>query len=196
MSALQRAIDSLPKPQKSTGKNPASKTFLAKPEHFADSWADRPVDGILLGIRVPSEREIQGARTESIKIARNVQHEDDAPQDEINQAKLTAFNDALLACAVASALCDPNDVTAAHPFFDMPDDMVPVAFKSKTIQHIFDLIEQLHVEQSPVFEEITEAEEIKLSNLLSEDAPYAGVERVQAMKARRFLKFALDILEE
>lgn len=194
MSALQKAIDALPKPQNSTGKIPAAVTFRIEPQHFADSWHNKPVDGILLGIRVPSESEVQGARTEAIKAARNALVEDD--DQDADSVRIQSFNDTLLALAVSSAICDPNDVASAHPFFELADEMVPMALKPKTIQHIWDLTEQLHVKQSPVFAEITPEEEVRLIDMLSQDAPYAGVERVSAMKARRFLRFALDILEE
>lgn len=192
MSALERAINSLPKP--SNGKIKAAKTFLIEPQHFADTWTNRPVEGILLGIRVPSEKDVQGARIEAIKQAQSAQVEDDDP--EADDIRIQAFNDSLLSLAVSSSICDPNDVTSAHPFFELADEMVPMALKSKTIQYIWDLVEQLHIEQSPIFPEITPVEEVRLIQLLSEDSPYLGVNTVKAMQARRFLKFALDILEE
>lgn len=173
---------------------PAAKTFLIEPKHFAATWNNIPLEGILLGIRVPSEKEVQGARTEAIKIARAAQVEDDDP--DADTVRINAFNDALLALAVSSAICDPKDVTACHPFFDMPDELVPLALTPKTIQHIWDLTEQLHVEQSPVFAEITPTEEVALIGLLSDDSPYEKVSQVAARRARRFLKFALEILEE
>lgn len=189
MSALERAIQSLPKTQATNGKVPAAKTFLIEPKHFADTWENKPLDGILLGIRVPSEADVQGARTEALKMARGALVDDDSDRVQV-------FNDTLMCCAVASAICDPNNVSAHHPFFDMAEDMVPLALTPKTIQYIFDLIEALHVEQSPVFQEITLEEEARLADILTQDAPYAGVERVAAMKARRYLRMALDILEE
>jgi len=192
-SALERAVSALPK-RTATAKIPASKTFLVEPQHFADTWSNRPIEGILLGIRVPSEHEVQGARTEAIKAATNAQVEDDDPNAE--EVRIQTFNDTLLSLAVSSAICDPNDVTSVHPFFELADAMVPMAFKSKTIQYIWDLVEKLHVEQSPIFAEITPAEEVKLIQLLSEDSPYLGVNPIKAMTARRFLKFALEILEE
>lgn len=193
-SALERAIESLSANQHAKAKIPAPKTFLIEPQHFAASWDNKPIEGILLGIRVPSEKEIQGARTEAIKAARMAQVEDDDPDAE--EIRVHAFNDALMCLAVSSALCDPNDVSAVHPFFDMPDELVPLALTPKTIQHIWDLTELLHVEQSPVFAEITPPEEIRLIYLLSEDEPYKGIDPVKAKKARRFLRFALDALEE
>lgn len=193
-SALERAIEGLSVNQNSRAKIPAPKTFLIEPQHFAATWDNKPVEGILLGIRVPSEKDIQGARTEAIKAARQAQVEDDDP--DADEIRIHAFNDALLSLAVSSAICDPNDVSAVHPFFDMPDELVPLALTPKTIQHIWDLTELLHVEQSPVFAEITPSEEIRLIQMLSEDEPYKGIDPVQAKKARRFLRFALDTLEE
>lgn len=189
MSALERAIQSLPKVQGNSGKVPAAKTFLIEPDHFADTWDNKPIGGIELGIRVPCEHDIQGARTEAIKAVRNAAVDDD-------EDRVQVFNDMLMCCAVASAICDPNDVRSPHPFFDMAEDMVPLALKPKTIQYIFDLTEALHVEQSPVFPEVTPQEEARLADILTQDAPYAGVDRVAAMKARRFLRMALDIIEE
>ena len=189
MSALDRAIQSLPKAQTKNGKIPAAKRFRIEPQHFADTWENKPVDGFDLGIRVPSEKDVQGARAEALKVARNAAVEEDDDRIQI-------FNDTLMCCAVASAICDPNDVTSPHPFFDMADDMVPLALKPKTIQYIFDLTEILHIEQSPVFPEITEEEQDRLIDLLSTDDPYTGIHRIQAMKARRLLRHVLDLLEE
>ena len=194
-SALERAIQSISqKNNQESVKIPAAKTFLIEPQHFAATWTNKPIEGILLGIRVPSEKEVQGARVEAIKAARNAQVEDDDP--DADMIRIQTFNDTLLCLAVASAICDPKDVSAPHPFFDMPDDLVPLALTPKTIQHIWDLCESLHVEQSPIFPEITEEEEVLLIAKLTEDDPYKGIDPVQAKKARRFLKFALDILEE
>jgi hypothetical protein len=193
MSTLEKAISELQERQ-AGAKIKASKTFLIQPQHFADSWTNKPVEGILLGIRVPSESDVQGARKEAIKQARQAQVEDDDP--DVDEIRIQAFNDTLMSLAVSSSICDPNDVTAPHPFFELADEMVPMALKPKTIQHIWDLTERLHVEQSPVFAEITPEEEVKLIHFLSEDSPYLGVNPIQAMKARRFLRFALDILEE
>jgi hypothetical protein len=189
MSALERAIQGLPKTKATNGKMPAAKTFRIEPQHFADTWENKPIDGIELGIGVPSEADVQGARIEAIKVARNASVDEDEDRIQI-------FNDTLMCCAVASAICDPNNVSAPHPFFDMAEDLVPLALKPKTIQYIFDLVEALHVEQSPVFAEISPEEETRLSDILTQDAPYAGIERIAAMKARRYLRMALDILEE
>lgn len=189
MSALETAIQRLPKIRATPDKIPASKTFRVEPHHFSDTWDNKPVDGIEIGIRVPSEADVQGARAEALKIARAALVEEDIDRIQI-------FNDALMCCAVASAICDPNDVSAFHPFFDMPDDMVPLAFKPKTIQYIFDLTEALHVEQSPIFTEISPEEQARLVDILSLDSLYAGLERVSAMRARRYLRMALEILEE
>ncbi len=98
--------------------------------------------------------------------------------------------------AVSSAICDPNDVSSVHPFFDMPDELVPLALTPNTIKHLWDLTEALHVEQSPAFAEITDAEEVMLIQRLSEDDPYDGIDPVFAKRARRYLRFALDILNK
>lgn len=187
MSGLQRAIESLQRPG---GKIAASKVVTISPDFFAETWTNRPVADIDVGIRVPSEKDVQTARSEAAKTAGNL--DDDASDAE----KITVFNDVLMACAVASGICDPFDVCSPHPFFELADDMVPAALTTMAIKYLYDSIEQLHVERSPAFQEITEEQTVKLVSYLCEEDPYQRVDRVSAMKARRYLKLALDTLEE
>jgi hypothetical protein len=192
LSAFERAIESN-KVNAGRAKMPAPKTFQIKPEHFAATWGNRPIDGILLGLRVPSESDVQGARTEAEKRAREI--DSDSDQKIGDEERVNIFNESLMCSAVASAICDPADVTAPHPFFDMPDDMVPVALTPRTIKYIFDSVEILHIEQSPIFSEIDETDEAKLVDVLCRDEPYASATGNDAAKARRLLKCALDLLE-
>lgn len=187
LSAFERSLEAAGARRKSP-KMPAPRTFMLKPEHFADTWVNKPIDGILIGIRVPSEKDVQGARRHAEKVAREAAVDDEAERVDI-------FNDTLMSAAVASAMCDPNDVTSAHPVFDMPDDEVPLAFTSRTIKFIFDFTEILHIEQSPVFPEATPEDETKLVDILCRESPYDGVSEIDAMKARRLLRCALDLLE-
>ena len=191
MSTLQTAISSLPN---KNGKIKAAKTFTIRPDHFSDTWSNRPVDEIILGLRVPSEADVQGAKLEAYKQAAKAQIEDDDPNEQ--QVRLDVFNSTILALVVSSSICDPHDVTSPHPFFELADEMVPLALKPNTIKSIWDSVERLHVEQSPVFPEITPTEEVRLMDILTDEDPYKNIDPIKSSKAKRFLRFALELLEE
>ena len=78
----------------------------------------------------------------------------------------------------------------------MPEDEIPIALKSNAIKRIFDEIELLAVDQSPVFAEATEVELLELAELLATDDPFEDVPSVKRSRCLRYLKLVLDTLRE
>jgi hypothetical protein len=171
--------------QTAAGKRKAPAKFTLLPEHFADSWGgQKPVAGVELGLRIPAEQELYNAQIEADRVA-----------EAYGDSATLVRNAKLLAFLVARGICSPHDVTEPHPYFELPEDQVGAALKSTTIERIYDEIEKLIVTQSPVFAEASKAECYQLADLLLVDDPFDGVDPVKAAAARRYLMFALDILQ-
>ncbi len=171
--------------QQTGGKRKPPRIFKLEAEHFAETWpGKKPSAAIDLGLRVPSEQEILNAQLEAGRAA-----EGREPQEAqlISKSKLLAF-------VVARGICSPHDVSEPHPFFELPEDEVPAALKGTTIQRIYDEIERLVVEQSPVFSEATDEELTELGERLLQGAPTAHLPAMRAGHARRYLLFALELL--
>lgn len=165
--------------------SPAARTFDLLPEHFAAGYERKPVAKIAIGLRVPSESDAQSVEHEATKLA--AQHDGDM------DAKLDVYHRSLFLFYVARGICNPHDVTAPHPLFELPEDMLPLALTPRAIKRIFDEIDLLSVDQSPLFAEATPDELLELSGLLVDANPLASVNAISAKRARRYLKLALDI---
>lgn len=188
MSTLQELERNLKPRQQSRGGNrrPAPSTFDLTPDHFAEDWSERPVAPITVGIRVPSEAEAQTIEDAASREAKAIDG-DDEERDLKRERSLQAY-------WVARSLCDPLDVTAPHPFFEMPEDMVPLAFKPDTIARLCQEIAKVGIEQSPLHPEADDEELGELSDLLATGVAFADVAGAQERLARRYLKFALEII--
>lgn len=171
--------------QTAAGKRKAPAKFTLLPEHFADTWGgQKPAAGIELGLRIPAEQDLYNAQIEADRLA-----------EGHGESATLVRNTKLLAFIVARGICSPHDVTEPHPYFELPEDQVGPALKSTTIQRIYDEIEKLIVAQSPVFGEATKAECNELADLLLVDDPWVDIDPVKAATARRYLLFALEILQ-
>jgi hypothetical protein len=180
-------------------KRPAPRTFDLLPEYFAETWGNRPTATFKVGLRVPGEQEYLNAVVE----AENAQSEavEKALKDPKQVARaqalgVAAYNKRLVMFCVARGICNQHNVTLPHPYFELPEDEIPVALKSTAIRRIFDEIERLAVDQSPVFAEATEVELFELAEILATDDPFEDVPSVQRARCLRYLKLVLDTLRE
>jgi hypothetical protein len=158
-----------------TDTRPAPRTVTLAPEDFAESWRARPTTAIVLGIRVPSERDFRAADFEAAKL--------DTPE---------AYNQKAMDIIVSRGICDPNDILAEHSVFPVAEETLPAALKPRAIKRVFDEIERLGVDQSPIYEEASPSDMADLWSFLSMDEPFTGMSDVDAARCRRYLKFALE----
>lgn len=171
--------------QQTSAKRSAPRKFTLKPEHFSETWGGKkPVAGIELGLRLPAEQDIFNAQIEA---NRSSEGREPLEAELVRRSKMLAF-------VVARGICSPHDVTEAHSYFELPEDEVPAALKGTTIQRIYDEIEALAVEQSPVFSEATDDELRELGDRLLDDSPTDHLDPIKAGQARRYLLFALELL--
>jgi hypothetical protein len=164
---------------------PPARTFELLPDHFADDFEGRPVAPIEIGLRLSSEDECRTIEDAAERLA--MKAENGAEALEIYNRNAQCFQ-------VARAICDPNDVTSGHPFFDMPEDLVPVALKPAAILRIRQELHLLQIEQSPLHPEADDEEVGELSDLLALEEPFAAISPAAQGLARRYLKFALELI--
>jgi hypothetical protein len=168
-------------------RTPAPKTVTLKADDFASTWLYRPEDSVEIGIRVPPEKDFEGAAIE----ARRSVDAMSVPDSE----RAAAVQRAYTRIVVARAICDPEDVTAPHPTVPLPDDQIARAFPTWTIERLFDELDKLHVEQSPAYSAATDEEINRLVEMLSLDDPMAHLGGERQARVRRFLGFVLCELE-
>jgi len=187
MSAYQRKlVGSGATPMKAV-PNPAPKTIELQPTQFASTWAHRPPHPVLVGLRVTSERDREGASIEALRSA------SERKLDDEERERVLA--DTFSRIIVARGICDPNNVLATHPLVPLPDDQIARAFPTSTIRWLFDEIDALNISQSPGYGEATDDELHKLSDILGIDSPLMGLSHYQEARVRRLLWAVLTEIE-
>lgn len=186
MSAFQRAAQTNARGVR-TLNAPAPKTLTLDPAHFVATWGLRPLQKTLIGLRVPPEKDFEGAAIEARRSVATKTLGDDGHEE--------AFDRAYARILVARGICDPENVNAPHPTVPLPDDQIARAFPPATIRWLFDEIDKLHIEQSPGYAEATDEEVSRLSDILSMDAPFAELDRHQEARVRRYINFVLTEIE-
>ncbi len=190
-------------------KRPAARTFKLQPEFFTETWGRRPTGAFDVGLRVPGEQDYRNALAEAEtaqsdaieKALKEPVDRTDAGAVErlVKRAEeigLEAYNYRLITFCVARGVCNPLNVTLPHPYFELADDEIPLALKSNAIKRIFDEIERLAVDQSPVFVEASDEDLLELAELLTSGDAFEGVNSIARARCLRYLKLVLDTLRE
>jgi hypothetical protein len=159
---------------------PPPTTRTIEPEAFNDEYAGRPGSSIIVGLRSPTEGDIEAA----VAKARELPTERDRDRS-------------MMLSLVGTSICHQHDVTRAHPSFPAPELLIPRALKPDTIRTLWDDIERLRVTSSPIYELATEEEIGKLIALLQTDAlaELEDTAPAKASRVRRYLRFALGDLD-
>lgn len=157
----------------------AQSTFTLRPMDYNDEFAGRPAEAVKLGLRNHTEQDY----TDTIA--------------QVEASDTTNKDRDLMVALVCRAMCDPDDVTRANPFFPRPDDIIAKALRPSTIRAIWDQIERTRIETSPIMPEATEEEIGTLLALLQTDrlVELDQSNPVVARRARRFLRYVLDDLD-
>lgn len=180
MSTLAEIEGQLAKGRSATRETaPPARTVRLSPAEFSPTWAKAPSSDVVVGIRVYSESDARSAEAEAAK-----------------QETKAAAETVLFSIAVARGICDPNDIAAPHPLFPMAEDTLPMALTPRAMRRLFDEIERLHVDQSPVYAEATDDELIELAAALMQPEPVGKLPSLEQKRVRRYLRLALDALTE
>ena len=154
---------------------------MMPPDAFADTWPEKPSEPVPIGLRLLCESELQTARAEAARKAVDL-HDDD-------EGRYEAYNDGLIAWAVAAAACDPEDVN--KPFVEMPYENIPLAFTSQGLRRLWDELEVLHASRSPLTPEADDDELKMLAGLLTAES-VGAIDPKQQARVRRLATFLLE----
>jgi len=165
-------------------KPPATLTLT--PGFFATLWPGKPKADVCVGLRLVAEEDKQAARGEAARAAWALH-----PREQDADNRVDAMNDALMRWIVARGTCDPNDASRPPELWsEAPEDLVKEALTVEGVKGIYDAIEQLELELSPVRREATD-EEIDEVIVMSR-AALAEMTPIKAARVRRLLGYCLD----
>lgn len=169
------------------GKEPPGMR-VAPPTIWHPRWSKRPRSPIAIGLRPLSFGEPTEARSLAADHAWQMHPQDAGSEDEL---RLEAYNDALVRFVVVRGTCDPNDVEKSLALWEgVGDSLAFLALTADGARWLYDAIEAVTIECSPVQREAEDAELAGLEARLREAALPAG----KAARVRRLLGFALDLL--
>jgi len=133
-----------------------ARVVLIQPNDFADSWSGRPKSAVAVGLRRLSETEEQTAIRDAASEARDAMQ--DWPEAEREGRFVEAFNEALLRIGVGRAVCDPNNVAREHPALPLAEDTLGRALRRNALAGLWEALEQVVTETSPLCPEATDEE--------------------------------------
>ncbi len=172
----------------------------------ASAWATayrgrRPetADGAdTIGLRLPSVADLEHARRKASRLAWRAH-----PEDGDGEGRIQVYNERVMAIVVARGTCRPDDARLAYfPLGDgvgeelpgLADDVVPLALTVQAVEWLYEEIDRLMVESSPVAPLATVGEVRALARGLEDGSAWEGVSSVDTARARRLLLYVARIL--
>lgn len=161
---------------------------MVLPEHFADAWPSKSAEPVRVGLRLVSEKDLQTARAQASKTAWDHFPDEDLDEDE----RIDCYNAALMTWVVACATCHPDD--ASKPWIDMAHDNLQLALTSGGLRSLWERVEALTVECSPLAPEATDDELTALFAAVQSGAAWTSADVPAVRRARRLLKRTMTLL--
>ncbi len=155
---------------------------------WARTYADRPLEDVQVGLRVPAEAELVQARAEGAQRCWR-----DHRDERDDEGRIERYNSFLMARVVARGTTEPDDGAVAY-FGEYADDKVTDALTPNGIQFLYDAIDRLIIEESPIGREATHAEVVSLADGLRSGTVWKGKDGAVIARARRMLNHVRDIL--
>ncbi len=155
------------------------------PSIFASTWKDRPADEVAVGLRIPSDNEVSLARANAAQRAWDLH-----PKEEDFDNRLACMNDALVRELCACGMTDAND--ARKKYFHAQEDAVFRHLTQEGAKAVYDRLERLVLETSPVHREASDGELRALAAMLEDPTAFDLLPGYQASRARRLLAFVYD----
>ncbi len=181
MSAYDKLCASVPVPPR--------RVIVLRAEHWASTFSDAPANPIQVGLRLLSIEDQEIVRQVANKAALDAAMGDLDPQ--------IAAHNAFLVTSVARAVCSPRDARRGHDFFSAPDDVLPIALTEPALKWMFDELEKLAVECSPIFSAADDDDVSDLCEALTGGAlaRLEAKDAAKAARARRYIDFVLTELD-
>jgi hypothetical protein len=151
------------------------------PAAFNPRWRSAPSAPVRIGVTLISPTDTERAKSHGAREALRM-----FPGDGHEQARISAFQDMLVCWLVARGTCDPDD--ASQPFDlwrEAPEDIVPDALSNEGVKAVWDAIDKVAAETSPVQDEIDDAGIDELVTIATE--ALALMSPVRARRLRRLL---------
>lgn len=184
MSAFDSALE-----QQTGGEIPPPKVVKLPLSAWSSTYDGRPECDVRVGLRLPGQEDSDAIEAEALKSLReNLEQGDDAAMKAYQESKLTNL--------VAACICSPEDVTAAHELFPMPNALLQVALTKQGLRRLFDEIELLQIETSPAFGEASDEQVAVLVELLTGGGltKLDSSDSIRAHRSRRYCAFLLEEL--
>ena len=154
---------------------------------WARAWPDRPTGDTEVGLRVPPETVMVQARAEAAQKAWRAHPE---PDDE--DARVEAWNSHVMAAVVGEGVTAPED--ASVPYLgEMTVENAPLAFTSQGIEYLYEAIDLLSIEESPVGREAGHGDVAALVTALQTGAAWDGLDGRGLARVRRLLAHLCDV---
>jgi len=157
------------------------------PTIFSDTWKSRPTADVAIGIRVPGDYDVSCARANAARIAWDLH-----PLEADVSGRMDAMNDAIMREFCSLGMCSANDVYQAY-FPDQEDD-VRMKLTTEGAKRIFDEVEQLQIETSPVHREADDDECVLLAGALT--VASETIDALPAFKAKRIRRLVAFLHDE
>lgn len=185
MSTYQDAVDSF-----SDEPVPPPKVIQLPLSAWASGYSAKPECEVSFGIRLPGQDDVEAIEAEAMRAARSAQ----SATGDVDA--LRAYNEEKLVSLVARCICSSTDVTQPHELFETPDALLRIALTPQGLRRLFDEIERLQIESSPIFVEATDSEVVELFERI-QDGELARCQDVAISgRIRRYLAFCLESLSE
>lgn len=155
---------------------------------WADGREDKPAAPIPIGLRLPSEDDVQRARDEASKAIEEFASRGDTDD------RVSAYNDALVRELVASSACQAADVT--KPFFEMASLDVRRRLTPDGVKRLYQEIEALRTGCDPAMPELDPEGLAHLTAMLDRDVWKDHLPYEEAKRIRRLLEHARQELFE
>lgn len=153
------------------------------------TFTGRPECDIPVGLRLPGSEDAETIEAEAVRSMREAMADGE-------EAALRAYNESKLVSLVALCITDPNDVTAPHELFETPNALLKIALTPQGLRRLFDEIELLQVETSPIFHEASDDDVSVIAELLGDGALTRLQDQVKASRARRYLTLVFETLAD
>lgn len=172
----------------SKGPRLPPKVITLKPSDWADQRTDKPIEPILIGIKLISEQDTDIARSEAAKVAVEL-----IPAGGSEDDRTVAYNCALMRFAAQAGVCSPTDIDA--PFFMLGETEIRERLTPEGVRKIFNAIDALHVASNPSNGEIDAEGTAELFALLHAGA-IDQLDSAAAGQVKRLLEYCRATLAE
>lgn len=182
MSSFEDVADGLDE-----GTTPPPRVITLPLAAWKSTYSGRPECDIQMGIRLPGQDDAETVETEALRALQSASRDGDS-------AAIRAYNESKLLNLVALCICDPFDVSKAHDLFETPNAILEIALTPQGIRRIFDEIERLQIETSPIFREATNEDVQSFAVMLHEGALQSLGDAVNQARIRRYIAYCLELM--